>query len=205
MDIVDIDPDSTDAQQLITDLDDLQSALYPAESNHLDSAEELSQSNVHFLGAREDGVLLGCGAVKLLADPESGEAYAEIKRMFVSPAARGKGVAKDLMIALEDQGSRFGSEAATARNRHPSARGHRTIRALRIHAAGPLRSVSTRSAQHLHGEAHLDPARGRLTRCSRSLPPAGSGCERRCRCPGRSPSIPRRRSRPRPRPGSCCG
>jgi putative acetyltransferase len=73
-------------------------SLYPAESNHLDSAEELSRENVYLVGALSGGVLVGMGAVKrLVHDVE----YGEIKRLFVLPDQRGKGFAKRMMQALE--------------------------------------------------------------------------------------------------------
>ena len=53
--------------------------------------------NVLFAVARSgDGTAIGCGAIVL------GPAYGEIKRMFVSPSARGRGVGKQLLVFLED-------------------------------------------------------------------------------------------------------
>jgi putative acetyltransferase len=74
------------------------SSLYPAESNHLDSADELAQPNVYLAGAFFRDRLVGMGAVKRLADDGS---YGEIKRLFVLPAYRGNGLAKRIMNALE--------------------------------------------------------------------------------------------------------
>jgi putative acetyltransferase len=74
------------------------SSLYPAESNHLDDADELSQDNVYLVGASSQGVLIGIGAVKrLVHDVE----YGEIKRLYVLPAQRGNGLAKLIMCELE--------------------------------------------------------------------------------------------------------
>jgi len=101
--IEEVRPDDPRALSLITELDRLQSALYPAESNHLDSTVELSLAHVHFLGAMSDGAMLGCGAVKLMVDASDGITYGEIKRMFVAPRARGKGIAKGLMTVLEER------------------------------------------------------------------------------------------------------
>ena len=96
-------PDDPRALLLVAELDRLQCALYPAESNHLDSTAELSEAHVHFLGARSNGELVGCGAVKLVVDAGDGVTYGEIKRLFVAPHARDKGIGKTLMAALEER------------------------------------------------------------------------------------------------------
>jgi putative acetyltransferase len=93
-----VSPDSPGVRRLIEQSDAYLTALYPPESNHLESIEALLQPNVCFLGIEEDGELVACGAVKLLND---GAAYGEIKRVFVLPSHRGKGFARSLMLALE--------------------------------------------------------------------------------------------------------
>jgi putative acetyltransferase len=70
--------------------------LYPTEVNQLDSADDLAQMHVRLLGAFEHSNLLGCGAVKRMPG-----GYGEIKRMYVSPHARGKGVGTALIRTLE--------------------------------------------------------------------------------------------------------
>ena len=92
-----VDADSEAAKRLIADLDEYLLGLYPPESNHLDSVAELSRAHVRFFGAFCDRQLLGCGAVKLM---RSG--YAEIKRIYVDDAARGLGLARELLRALEN-------------------------------------------------------------------------------------------------------
>ena len=82
--------------QLISALDAYQGALYPAESNHHLSVEALKAPNVLFAVARDDaGAVIGCGAVVLF------DGYGELKRMFVPPEQRGRGVAKAVMALLE--------------------------------------------------------------------------------------------------------
>ena len=73
-------------------------ALYPAESNHLESAAGLKLPNVAVFGGFIDGQLVACGAVKILDDDGR---YGEIKRVFVLEEHRGKGISKAIMECLE--------------------------------------------------------------------------------------------------------
>ena len=57
-----------------------------------------------FYVARRDGKPIACGAVKRVA-----AATFEIKRMWVAPEARGQGVAKALLAALEAEAVRAGA------------------------------------------------------------------------------------------------
>jgi putative acetyltransferase len=95
-----ISPDSPGAHRLIALSDEYLAALYPPESNHLESLDALRLPNVCFMGIEDAGELVACGAVKQLDD---GEAYGEVKRVFVLPAHRGKGYARSIMVALEEQ------------------------------------------------------------------------------------------------------
>ena len=81
---------------LVGELDRLQLSLYPAESNHLDPIETLERDNVTFLAAFVGAQVVGCGAVKRMPGP-----YGEIKRMYVDPNVRGRGVGRTLLEALE--------------------------------------------------------------------------------------------------------
>jgi putative acetyltransferase len=96
-------PRQDDIIALIRQSDALMQSLYPAESNHLVDVESLAAANVHFLVAREEGRALGCGAFVL---GDAGQA--EMKRVFVAPAARGKGVARVLMEGLEREAAQLG-------------------------------------------------------------------------------------------------
>ena len=84
------------ARRLVGNLDRLQLSLYPAESNHLDPVETLAGDDVTFLAAFVAGEAVGCGAVKRMHGR-----YGEIKRMYVEPCARGRGVGRALIEALE--------------------------------------------------------------------------------------------------------
>lgn len=79
---------------LIEELDAFNTALYPAESNHFDPPEALAAAQSVFLVVEWDGELVGCGAAK-----HCGE-WAEIKRMYLKPQARGAGLALAMLERL---------------------------------------------------------------------------------------------------------
>lgn len=68
----------------------------------LDPAD-VSEGRGAFLVIYQEGNPVGCGAVRLL-DPET----AELKRMYVSPAVRGKGLGRRLVAALETEARALG-------------------------------------------------------------------------------------------------
>lgn len=91
---------------LISALNAELSATYPepgATHFGLDEAE-VSGARGAFLVAHLDGAPVGCGAVRLL-DAETGE----LKRMYVSPDVRGKGVGRRLVAALEAEARMLGA------------------------------------------------------------------------------------------------
>ena len=97
-------PDQPDVLPLLAALDAYLASLYAPEDNHILGVAQLLADDVHFLVARNGGVAVGCGAVRRMpAEPETGgQAYGEIKRMFVSPAHRGQRIAAALLGRLED-------------------------------------------------------------------------------------------------------
>ena len=91
-------PDSPDALQMLTELDEGLSVLpYPQESRHAFSVEKLIRENVAFFVTRQDGVPAGCGGVLLV-----GTEYGEVKRMFVRPQFRGLGLGKQMLAHLAE-------------------------------------------------------------------------------------------------------
>ena len=90
-----VDPNQIEVMHLIEQLDAYQSSLYPPESNHLDSIDELSKTNFFFLAAYFDSEICGVGSVKLVDE------YGEIKRLYVPSNQRGKGIAKAIIKELE--------------------------------------------------------------------------------------------------------
>ena len=100
MQIEELNPDAADVQELIRASDDFYIDLYPAESTHLESQDDLKRDNVLFVGGRIDGELAASGAAKIMND--DGE-YAEIKRVFVCDAFRGRGLSVQVMQYLETE------------------------------------------------------------------------------------------------------
>ncbi|MGH9766461.1 MAG: GNAT family N-acetyltransferase [Blastocatellia bacterium] len=101
------DPASSEARELIEQLDGYLTGLYPAESNHLLPVEALRPPNVTFLVASVDGEVAGCGAFV-----NQGEDYAEIKRMFVLPEFRGLKLGRRILEELEKHARASGLELA---------------------------------------------------------------------------------------------
>ena len=89
-------PTSRAARALLAELDAHLGPLYPAVSNHAVSVAALARPEVEFLLARRAGAALGCVALVPLA-----RGAAEVKRLYVRPAARGAGIARALLAALE--------------------------------------------------------------------------------------------------------
>ena len=94
--IEEISPDTPDAVTLIGELDSYLNQLpYTADSRHAFSVDKLIRQGVVFFIITVDGELAGCGGVKLF-----GNDYAEVKRMYVRPIHRGKGLGKTILNHL---------------------------------------------------------------------------------------------------------
>jgi putative acetyltransferase len=97
------DPRQADIRRMIAESDALMQALYPAESNHLVDVDALALPDTVFLAARRDSELLGSIAFRIIAP-----AHAEMERLFVRSEARGSGLGRQLLQALEAAARRQG-------------------------------------------------------------------------------------------------
>jgi len=102
IEVIRADPREAKIRQLIESLDVYMLALYPSESTHRVDTTILASRNARFFCALCDGMLVGCGGILIEHD------YAEVKRIFVSPKARGLGVGRKLMERLEVESRRLG-------------------------------------------------------------------------------------------------
>lgn len=90
------DPATPEVIALLEDGDAYGASLYPAESNHFLPLDALRADNVHFVVARDDhGTAVGTGALAMA------DGWAELKRMWVVPSARGNGLSKAILAELE--------------------------------------------------------------------------------------------------------
>lgn len=96
--ITEVAPDSPEAVELIRELDaHLWTHPYPPQSRHAFSVDKLLHERVVFFVTRYDGQLAGCGGIKMF-----GTDYGEVKRMFVRPQFRGKGLGKAMLQRLAE-------------------------------------------------------------------------------------------------------
>ncbi len=89
-------PDQLDVLALIEAADAYANSLYPPESNHLLDIASLASPAVTFLVVRDGAEAVGCGAI--LRDPRG---WGEVKRMYVRPDQRGKGVGHRMLAEVE--------------------------------------------------------------------------------------------------------
>jgi putative acetyltransferase len=88
---------TTDARELVAELDEVLGALYEPHQCHGLTIGQVFEPNVRFFVARIGGAAIGCGAMALFDD------YAEVKRMYTREAARGQGVGKTLLARIESE------------------------------------------------------------------------------------------------------
>ncbi len=98
--------DAPVAVQLISQLNTELSATYTEEgATHFRlDAEEVAEGRGVFLVAYHDNQPVGCGALRKLD-----ESTAEIKRMYVAPESRGRGVGRAVLNALEKEARNLGA------------------------------------------------------------------------------------------------
>lgn len=97
--------DSQDARRLIAALDAVLTEVYPPEQRFGPNlkAEHLEGGRGTFLVARDGDRAVGCGAIRRLD-----ATTAEVKRMYVAPDHRGRGVGWAVLAGLEAAARQLG-------------------------------------------------------------------------------------------------
>jgi GNAT superfamily N-acetyltransferase len=99
--------DSPDGRRLVAALDAHLASRYSPDQMfgpHL-KAEMVAPGVGIFVIARADGVAAGCGALR-----RRDEATIEVKRMYVAPEMRGRGIARKILDHLEGAARTMGAE-----------------------------------------------------------------------------------------------
>ncbi len=86
-----------DVARLVGELEAELAAEYPPEQRHGLALDAIFRPHVRFFVARLDGAAVGCGGVALF------DGFAELKRMYVRPDTRGRGIADALVARLEEE------------------------------------------------------------------------------------------------------
>ncbi|MDX6718549.1 MAG: hypothetical protein QOJ63_803 [Solirubrobacteraceae bacterium] len=98
--------DEPPGSELVRELNDLLDAQYPgraARPGSVTTPDEMVSPDGVFLVGYDDGRPIAIGGVRRLAD-----GICEIKRMYVVPCARSRGVGRALLAALEDAARELG-------------------------------------------------------------------------------------------------
>lgn len=98
-------PDHPQVVAMLAELDAYLASLYEPEANHILDVQALLAPEIDFLVADDGERPIGCGATRRMqGEPDTeGEAYGEIKRMFVAPSARGLRIGQRLLATLEQR------------------------------------------------------------------------------------------------------
>jgi putative acetyltransferase len=88
--------DQPDVSALLLQSRELMAGLYPPESRHGLDLVAYERPEVSLFVARSGGIAVGCGAFQ-----DHGDGNAEVKSMFVIPEARGRGIGRAILGAIE--------------------------------------------------------------------------------------------------------
>jgi putative acetyltransferase len=95
--VIEIAAESFESPEATELLDELRRELTERYGADLEPGEKATAADVEvFVVARDDGQALGCGALRSLGEP-----VVEIKRMYVRPEARGRGIGAAILAELE--------------------------------------------------------------------------------------------------------
>ena len=98
-------------------LDPELAALVTAQQREIrDTAAFAPDDDVTYLVAVVAGRVVACGAWRV-----AGERIAEIKRMYVRPAFRGRGIARQLIVAIEEEALAAGRPVVRLETLRPAA------------------------------------------------------------------------------------
>ncbi len=125
--------DRPEAAELLRQSDAFAASLYPPEHRHMIDMPELLAGNVRFFVGRRDGAALGCMALV-----RTGADRGELKRCFVTDAARGQGVGFKLLTAAEAAAREQGMRVIQLETGNLNQAALRLYRGNGFHERGPF-------------------------------------------------------------------
>ena len=130
-------PDQPEVRDLLAQADRRSAGLYPEDARPGPGVATLLALRVRFLVARRGGQAVGCGGYA-----PDGDDAAELKRIFVTARARGLGIGRALLEALEDQARREGIRLMRLETGVKSAEALGLYRRLGYRETGPFGAYS---------------------------------------------------------------
>jgi putative acetyltransferase len=128
---------------LIDELNAILGANYEPHQRHGLSIGQLFEPHVRFFVARVDGSAAGCGGVALFDD------FAEVKRMYTRPQARGRGLAKALLRKLEDEARASGKAVLHLETGPYQREAIGLYRSAGFQSCGPFGAYATMPARNI--------------------------------------------------------
>lgn len=126
-------PDQDDVVRLFRQADARAAALYPAADRSGPGAETLLAQSTRFFVARLDGRAVGCAG--FAPGPQR---QAELKRLFVEPAARGHGIGRAILHVVEAAARREGVRLVLLEASVKSAEARALYRSCGYRERGPF-------------------------------------------------------------------
>jgi len=111
-------PLQDEVRALIVELNAVLHSLTPPEHCYHMTPEEMAGPDTTVWIAREDGVAIGCGALK-----RHGNGIGEVKRMYTKPGQQGRGIGGMILARIEDKAREEGIARLVLEtgDRHPAA------------------------------------------------------------------------------------
>jgi putative acetyltransferase len=132
-----------EVHDLVGELNEVLGAVYEPHQRHGLAIDQLFEPHVRFFLARLDGRAAGCGGIALFAD------FAEVKRMYTRPAARGRGLAKAILRRIEEEARACGKPVLRLETGHYQQEAVGLYQRAGFRSCGPFGQYAQMSARQI--------------------------------------------------------